>query len=88
MNCRQLTLAQLRRLIGQPVVYRGSSCHVIEVLSENSTLVLKDNGCNTEIQDNRFGEPNRSVPQTHLIPLLLDGDLNPEFYALGLLDCD
>ncbi|MFA5626807.1 MAG: hypothetical protein WCX90_00190 [Thiohalomonadaceae bacterium] len=88
MNCRQLTLAQLSRLVGQPTIHNGASCHVIEVLAEGPTLVLQDDGCNTEIQDNRFGEPNRSVPRTYIVPLLEGEELNPDFILLNLLDCN
>lgn len=41
MNCRQLTLAQLSRLVGQPTIHNGASCHVIEVLAEGRPWCYK-----------------------------------------------
>lgn len=88
MDCRQLSLAQLRQLIGEPVTHLGKPCHVIEVLADGPSLVLQANGCATEIQDNQFGEPAREVPSIYLVPLLENGAVNPDFLHLGLVDCE
>ncbi|GAB4294163.1 MAG: hypothetical protein Kow0096_10190 [Thiohalomonadaceae bacterium] len=88
MNCIDLTLSQLRSLIGQPVSHRGAACHVIEVLAEGPALVLQDAGDNTDIQDNQFGEPNRRVPSIYVVPLRDGEDVHPDFLRLGLLACD
>ena len=90
MDCINLSLSQLCSLIGQPVSHRGTACHVIEVLADGPTLVLQDAGRNTDLQDNRFGEPGRVVPRIYTIPLLDDSGnaLHPDFARLGLLACD
>lgn len=90
MDCINLSLSQLRSLIGQPVSHRGAACHVIEVLVDGPTLVLQDAGPTTDMQDNQFGEPGRYVPRIYTIPLLDDGGgaVHPDFARLGLLACD
>ncbi len=90
MDCLNLSLNQLRRLIGQPVSHRGTACQVIEVLADGPALVLQDTGRNTDMQDNQFGEPGRHVPRIYTIPLLDNsGDaVHPDFADLGLLACD
>lgn len=90
MDCSHLSLSQLRRLIGQPVSHRGTTCHVIEVLADGPSLVLQDAGGNTDLQDDRFGEPGRLVPRIYTIPLRDDSGnaLHPDFARLGLLTGD
>lgn len=90
MDCINLSLSQLRSLIGQPVSHRGAACHVIEVLADGPTLVLQDAGHHTEMQDNQYGEPGRHVPRIFTIPLLDDSGaaVHPDFARLGLLACD
>lgn len=89
MDCVNLSLNQLRSLIGEPVSHRGSPCHVIEVLADGPSLVLQDTA-GTELQDNQYGEPGRRVPRTYVVPLLDDtgADIHPDFARLGLLACD
>jgi hypothetical protein len=90
MDCINLSLTQLRSLIGQPVFHRSTACHVIEVLVDGPALVLQDAGHNTDLQDNQFGEPGRHVPRIYTIPLLDDSGtaIHPDFADLGLLACD
>jgi hypothetical protein len=89
MDCINLSLDQLRNLIGQPASHRGAACHVIEVLADGPALVLQD-ARHTDIQDNQFGEPNRRVPRIYVVPLLDDegSEVHPDFADLGLLACD
>lgn len=89
MDCTNLSLSQLRSLIGQPVSHHGTACHVIEVLADGPALVLQD-ARRTDIQDNQFGEPNRRVPRIYVIPLLDDegSNVHPDFARLGLLACN
>lgn len=90
MDCINLSLSQLRSLIGQSVSHRGTACHVIEILADGPALVLQDAERNTDIQDNQFGEPNRRVPRIYLVPLLDDDGttIHPDFMRLGLLACE
>lgn len=88
MNAQTTSLPELRRLIGQRVLHRGIRCRIIEVLEDGPSLVLADGECNMDIQDNRFGEPNRMVPRTYTIPVRAGTEFHPDFLELTVARCN
>ncbi|HKJ75797.1 MAG TPA: hypothetical protein VKA64_01185 [Gammaproteobacteria bacterium] len=85
---QEMSVAQLRGMIGACVCYRGADCFVMEVLEDGPSLVLQDVK-RTDIQDNKFGDPHRRVARTYTVPIV-DEDgrrLHPEFRALKLEGC-
>ena len=79
---------RLRGMIGACVCYRGADCFVMEVLEDGPALVLQD-AKQTDIQDNKFGDPHRRVARTYTVPVVeADGErLHPEFMAVQLSGC-
>lgn len=74
-------LQRLRALIGRPVNHLGQRWWVIDLLAEETTLVLEDDGPRDgqPIQGNQFGGPQRRVPRTCLVPACDPrGRLRPE----------
>ncbi|HFQ91495.1 MAG TPA: hypothetical protein ENK29_01305 [Chromatiales bacterium] len=74
----------LRQLIGRQARYHGTRYEIIEVLEDESMLVLEDCEDHKTIQADQHGEAHRRVPQTlslH-IPFLPDGE--PDLEAVGL----
>lgn len=83
-----VTVEQLRDLIGLRVWHRGQQWQVIEVLEDGPSLVLQDCAPHTVIQPDQHGEAHRRVPHTLNVPLVT-GDrqaLNPVFLDLELID--
>lgn len=83
----ELSVEQLRGMIGLRVRYRGGRYQVIEVLDDGPALVLTDlNG--GAVQNNLQGQAHRLAPHTECVPVLTTGRdaLHPEFLALELLD--
>ncbi len=81
----EITLAQLRGMIGEQVHYRGTRCRVIEVIEDGPSLVLAGDG--TVIQDDQFGDPARRVPRTWTVPVVAPNraELHEEFLSLELV---
>lgn len=70
---------QLRHLLGQPLIYQGMRCRVIDILEEGPALVLQGDPATQPIQANQHGEARRRAPPLFTVPLLnvrRDG-LNP-----------
>lgn len=84
----EITIEQLRCMIGLHVCHRGVTCYVLEVLEDGPSLVLQDLEQNTAIQHDQFGDPQRRVMETYVVPVLTDDRraIHPEFLALDLLD--
>lgn len=82
-----ISLSQLRGMIGQQVMYQGHSCIVIEVLEQETELVLQIEEHHT-IQPNQYGEARRLAPGTITIPVLSADktELHASFLALELLE--
>ena len=82
-----ITLDQLRNMIGIKVYHQGIACHIVEVLEDGPSLVLK---CLDEnhIQANQFGDPSRRVAETFIVPVLsADGTtIHPAYLALDLIE--
>ncbi|MEJ2361482.1 MAG: hypothetical protein P8Z75_08650 [Gammaproteobacteria bacterium] len=81
-----ISLSQLRGMIGQRVIYQGQTCLVIEVLEQDTELVLQIEEQHT-IQPDQYGEARRVVPGTITIPVLTQDktELHASFLALDLL---
>jgi hypothetical protein len=81
-----ISLSQLRGMIGQQVIYQGMRCQVIEVLEQNTELVLQIEEHHI-IQPDQYGDARRVVPDTVTIPVLTGDktELHATFLALELL---
>lgn len=81
-----ISLSQLRGMIGQRVVCQGQSCLIIEVLEQDTELVLQVERHLT-IQADQYGDARRVVPDTMTIPVLNADktELHASFLALELL---
>lgn len=86
MSTINITLNQLRGMIGTRVMYRGEGYQVIEVLEQGTELVLLKLERATMIQKNQHGDAHRRVPHTIAIPVLTADktELHPSFLALDL----
>ena len=82
---REAILATLEDLLGQPVIYMGKPCRLVELLDEGPTLVLGSLEGNN-IQADQYGNPRRRVPHTYCIPVFEDDGVtpHPELLALDL----
>ena len=75
-------LMQLRTLVGRTLTYDGHTCQVIEVLEQDSALVLRCMDGERVIQGNQFGEATRRVRRCHTLPLFdKHRNLNPVIRA-------
>ncbi len=81
-----ITLSQLRDMIGQTVIFEGKHYLVIEVLEHNTELVLQVKYQETNIQPDQHGDAHRRVPTTLTIPVLTADkmSLHPSFLELDL----
>lgn len=79
--------AKLKQLLGRHFVYRGISCRVIEVLDDESALVLQDCADPRSIQINQYGEPSRRAPRVFTVPLfnIRGDDFNPALPGIAEL---
>lgn len=85
MSELELSVDQLRGMIGVEVSHRGIPCRVIEVLDDGPTLVLQDLK-RRDMQTDQYGDPRRRVPTTYTVPVL-DSDrrsIHPDFLGLDL----
>ncbi len=71
MNRLNISLNQLRGMIGLQVMHLGCPCQVVEVLEDGPSLVLLDlEESRSTIQADQHGEAHRRVPVTYTIPVL------------------
>lgn len=82
-----LSLEQLRGMIGVRVRHHGEEWRVVEVLEDGPSLVLESCSSARVIQPDRHGGGGRRVPEHTTVPVLEDGRrLHPDFLDLELLD--
>ena len=86
MSTLNITLYQLRGMIGTQVVHQGEGYQIIEVLEQSTELVLLKLENATTIQTDQHGDARRRVPHTLTIPVLTADrtELHPTFLALDL----
>ena len=79
MQTVDISLTQLRNLIGARTRCEDADCVVIEVLEDVPALVLENCACATVIQPDQQGSAKRRVPQRFTVPVLLEGgqQINP-----------
>jgi hypothetical protein len=77
----QIDAPQLRRLIGEALLFRQQTCRIVEVLDTPLALVLESRS--PSIQGDSHGRARRQIRETHTIPVwLADGQLNPVLLQL------
>jgi hypothetical protein len=83
-----ISLEQLRGMIGLRVQHRGVTCCIIEVLEDGPSLVLQNGEARLDLQNNQYGGPGRQVPETYTVPVVSPDqrELHDEFLSLELLD--
>jgi hypothetical protein len=81
-----ITLSQLRGMIGQTVIVDDKHYLVIEVLEQSTELVLQVKQSDTYIQANQHGDAHRVVPTTLTIPVLTADKtgLHPAFLEIDI----
>ena len=86
MSTLNITLSQLRNMIGLNVIHHGEGYQIIEVLEQSTELVLMKLQNATTIQADQHGDAHRRVPHTITIPVLTADktELHPSFLALDL----
>lgn len=84
----EISLDQLRGMIGLRVLHEGEIYQVIEVLEDGPSLVLESRQAATSLQADQFGEYGRWVPTTCTVPVLVPARdaLHPTFLALDLIE--
>ncbi len=87
MSRINISLQQLRNMIGVHVYHQGITCKVLEVLEDGPSLVLISTD-EDHIQADQYGNPQRRVPETFTIPVLTsDGqEIHPLYLELDLID--
>lgn len=83
----QITLDQLRGMIGVRVRFQSRPWEVIEVLEDGPTLVLGTLEAIRVLQADQYNEGYRRVPERVTVPVLSADRkaLHPEFLALDLI---
>lgn len=86
MSTLNITLIQLRGMIGLNVIHQGEGYQIIEVLEQSTELVLVKLQKATTIQTDQHGDAHRRVPHTVTVPVLTAdrAELHPSFLALDL----
>jgi len=81
-----ITLSQLRGMIGQTVIVDNKYYLVIEVLEQSTELVLQVKHSETYIQSDQHGDARRRVPTTLTIPVLTadKSGLHPAFLEIDI----
>ena len=79
---------KLKKLLDQPLTYRGMPCRVIEILADEPALVLRDRHDHKVIQPNQYGDAGHWTPRTFTVAVFntqRDG-LNPDLPELATFD--
>jgi len=79
-----VSLAALRKLVGQSVNYKGRACQIVEILNDAPAPQLVLSGAAlAQIQSDQFGDARRRTPETVTVPIYLqDGCVLPFIAAL------
>ncbi len=86
MSNIDISLEQLRGMIGIRLCHNNRPCQVIEVLEDGPSLVLQYE--DSDIQLDQHGNGHRRVPETVCIPVLSSDktELSDIFLMLDLID--
>lgn len=81
----EISIEQLRGLIGIRLYHKNQLYQVIEVLEDGPSIVIQHLQ-ELSIQNNQHGEAQRKTPLTHTIPVLTADrkSIHNEFLALDL----
>jgi len=85
MQTVDISLEQLRNLIGTRTRCQDADCVVIEVLEDVPALILENCASETVIQPDQQGSAKRRVPQRFTVPVLLEGGQQVNPLVLELL---
>lgn len=79
---------KLKMLLGQTLTYQGIPCRVIDILADESALVLRDCNDRRILQANQYGDAGDHLPRTLTVALFdVHGDrLNPDLPELATVD--
>ena len=83
-----ITLEQLRQMVGTCVLHQGNQWQVVEVLEDGPELVLMNLCHNRVVQQDQYGDGYRRVLEHTTIRVLTEDklELHPDFLALDLAE--
>jgi len=70
MTKLNISIEQLRSMIGLKVLYNHVTCRVVEILEDGPALVLEDLEHRQKIQPDQHGEAHRIAPKTYTVDIL------------------
>ncbi|RTZ61750.1 MAG: hypothetical protein DSZ33_00475 [Gammaproteobacteria bacterium] len=84
----EISMNQLRGMIGVRMIHRGRRYVVVEVLEDGPSIVLQEIRDNRNIQDNLHGMATRRVVSTVTVPVLTPDhrQIHADYLALELID--
>ncbi len=79
---------KLKNLLGRSLIYQGISCQVIDILVDETALVLRDGRDHKVIHADQYGDASFRAPQTFTVAVLNNhrSSLNPDLPELAALD--
>lgn len=79
---------KLKNLLGQSLTYQGISCQVIDILVDETALVLRDGRERKVIHADQYGDASFRAPQTFTVAVLNvhQSRFNPDLPELAMLD--
>lgn len=88
MSQLDISIEQLRSMIGLQVMYNHVTCRIVEILEDGPTLVLEDLELRRKIQPDQHGEAHRIVPKTYTVAVLSPDrtEFSNAFLAMEPLD--
>ena len=79
---------KLTNLLGQSLIYQGISCQVIDILVDETALVLRDGHDRKVIHADQYGDASFRAPQTFTVAVLNvhRSGFNPDLPELATFD--
>jgi hypothetical protein len=79
---------KLKNLLGQSLTYQGISCQVIDILVDETALVLHDGQARKVIHADQYGDASFRAPPTFTVAVLNThrSEFNPDLPELAALD--
>ena len=83
-----ISIEQIRGLIGLRVIHQSENCRVIEVIEESLSIIVEHEERQPTIQSDQHGHAHRRVPQTTVIKILSKSgnEFDQGFLALELIE--